>query len=70
MSSENPDLRWFELFGRCGGCGRPAAGILRNNLNANMGPYCQRCATTRLGRAKLERERLEKKEVDIGKPSL
>lgn len=53
MASDQPypdQVRWFDALGTCG-CGKPATGKLMGPLNVSYGPYCTRCAETRLKKA-------------------
>lgn len=49
-------VRWFESFGPCMECRKPATGILRGPANESYGKYCTVHATERLKKAKAERE--------------
>ena len=61
MSADHPDqVRWFDAFGPCEGCGKPATGRLMGPRNDNYGAYCLRCADRRLAKAKKEREQYAK----------
>jgi ribosomal protein L34E len=55
--SETPDLRWFEQFPKCQGCGRTATGLLRGVRNDSYGYHCTRCAERRLKASAKARER-------------
>ena len=48
-------VRWFDEFGNCTVCGKPATGTLRGIRNESFGRYCTKCAVTRLQRADKER---------------
>lgn len=50
-------VRWFEEFGNCSECLKPATGILRGPQNESYGKYCSKCAGRRLKNAKAEREK-------------
>ncbi len=45
---ETAQLRWFEKFPRCWGCGKPSSGILRGDVNQSYGHHCTKCAARRL----------------------
>jgi hypothetical protein len=36
--------QWFNPLGLCKACGRNATGQLMSHRNANLGPYCKKCA--------------------------
>lgn len=46
--------RWFERFGLCQAllCTRTATGVLRDERNAEIGKFCDRCAQARRAAAK------------------
>ena len=48
--------RWFDALGTCR-CGKKATGTLRGSRNESFGPYCERCAETRIKKAEREREK-------------
>ncbi len=52
FNDETPDLRWFEEFSNCLGCGKNAQGILRGVRNESYGPHCRKCAQARLKNSK------------------
>lgn len=47
-------VRWFDRLGNCQAplCTKVAVGILRDERNADIGKFCQRCATARLEEAR------------------
>lgn len=52
-----PDpVTWFDEFGSCVTCSKPANGILRGPGNASYGRYCRKCADARLKKAQRERD--------------
>jgi len=54
-SIKAPDpVCWFDAFGVCR-CGKSAQGVLRGPRNESFGPYCTKCATSRLAKAQRER---------------
>lgn len=52
-------VQWFDRLGICR-CGKPATGILRGPRNESYGTSCERCANTRINKARKEEERAKK----------
>ena len=42
--------KWFDRLGDClgPGCRKPATGVLRDIFNAEIGKFCEACATKRI----------------------
>lgn len=55
MTTLPDQVRWFDAYGRCRECVKPATGVLRGERNESYGPYCQKCAERRLKKARKER---------------
>lgn len=59
-ATDGPDeVRWFDSFGTCTSCSKPAAGVLRGPRNDSYGPYCRAHAEKRLAAAKQERAQFD-----------
>lgn len=61
--SETTELRWFEAFPKCEGCGSVAHGLLRGRQNESYGYHCRRCADRRLKASEKARRAATKRPV-------
>jgi DNA-directed RNA polymerase subunit RPC12/RpoP len=55
--------QWFDSLGSCGSCGKPATGRVMSLNNSRMGAYCAKCATKRIAKAKAERAKEERTDL-------